>query len=347
MRWRITLAATLLAAASFFVFSPSPAPFILPLPPQSTNHTKPPPNVSPASIARPSPSSVPILKKKEIASETKNPKTYSQQKDTLQRIADQLTQAKQKINALSPAPAPPAPTRIPQAELAAYAQERMVNFVCEAKPGEVTIATGFLVSSRGHILTNAHVVESAVMDTCLIRNGSPARDYAFAKKIFYPTHFAATSTSEEEAGRDVSIWQITRPTAGILLPASFPFLNIDPGYNPRVGDHLSTFSYPAELLSYQVVLSFLYLILSETIVEKADALIIRSAQGLGSQQGSSGGALINPYTKEFTGMIFGVSSLATKDVADRRLYSLTPLAIDRAVFNQTGRHTREYLADQP
>lgn len=241
--------------------------------------------------------------------------------------------------------APPAQAvkeRIPQETLFNRAEERVVNFFCDSGRREVVVATGVIVSAQGHIITNAHIAEDITTDTCLVRLGSPAEDFAYARKMFLPTTYSATSTELENLRKDVSIWKIVRLVDGATLPSSFPFFEINPAVKSQPGDPLATFSYPAELLSSQVIMNYLYLTFSETTVLQVDRYLIESFHGLGSQQGSSGGILVDPYAGTFTGLIFGISG-NSQNVSDRKMYSITPLAIDQVVLEETGAHLQEYL----
>ncbi len=246
-------------------------------------------------------------------------------------------------------PEPEAPKeekkRLPQQTLYAIASERVVNLFCKLDANEVAIATGVIIHADGYILTNAHIT-GVNTEPCLIRRGSPARNFAIASRVFIPPDFSVEKTTRENLSRDIAIWKIT----DVLDPeaaATFPSLAIHPTPQITNGSPLSTFSYPAELLGSQTVISALYLSFSETIVSSHDTHFIESAQGLGSQKGSSGGILLDPYTGEFAGLIFAINDDHSESISERTLFSLTPFAIQETVRTVTGKNLETYLAEKP
>ena len=239
-------------------------------------------------------------------------------------------------------PAAPTPLRLPSQTLYALAAERMVNLFCELPNNEVAIATGVIIHPQGYILTNAHVAEGTGPHTCLIRRGSPARNFAIAERVFTPPGFSTQNHTRENLAEDVAIWKITS-VIGDEIPDTFPFFSIPPAKLPTDGSALATFSYPAELLGSQAIISALYLSFSETYVISHDAYFIESAEGLGSQKGSSGGVLLDPYTGEFTGLIFAINDKKTEYVSERTLFSLTPFAINETIRLATGKDLDAYL----
>lgn len=241
----------------------------------------------------------------------------------------------------------PPKTRLGQSTLYALASERVVNLFCELEKNEVAIATGVIIHSDGYILTNAHVTDTANPKPCLIRNGSPARNYAIAERIFIPPQFSSTSTSRENLAKDIALWKITKVLNDDQSSAKFSALAIRPAFQVTDKAPYATFSYPAELLGSPTIISSLYLSFSETTVQTHDAYFIESIQSLGSQKGSSGGILLDPYTGEFAGLIFAINDEKTKSIAERMLFSLTPFAVNEAVRNATGKDLDAYLAGNP
>ena len=161
-----------------------------------------------------------------------------------------------------------------------------------------------------------------------------------------PPGFSSKSHTRENLANDVAIWKIT----SIIEKKddnTFPFFSIHPANLPTDDTALATFSYPAELLGTQAVVSSLYLSFSETQIVSHDAYFIESAQGLGSQKGSSGGILLDPFTGELAGLIFAVNDIKAEYVSERTLFSLTPFAINEAVRLATGKDLDAYLAELP
>ncbi len=266
---------------------------------------------------------------------------------TLQDLAEKLRAAKEQLELIRLPTRPENRTRISQTELYTFAEERVVNFFCDVGNREVAVATGVIIDARGYILTNAHVIEAPGRPRCLIRHGSPALDFAYAERVFSAPGFDPADSRPENLSRDVAIWRIMQLVEDTPIHLPFPAISVNPTYTVHPGDKLSTFSYPAELLGYQVALSELHLIFSETEVRGSDTWFIESTQGLGSQKGSSGGVLIDPYTKEFAGLIFAINDSKTEAISARTLFSLTPFAVNKTVRTATGLGLEQFFATNP
>jgi hypothetical protein len=263
--------------------------------------------------------------------------------EALQQIADKLNSVKHELESIQLPSTQPVHARIADATLYNSAAERVVNFLCRTKNGEIAVATGVFIDPRGFLITNAHVAEDST-GRCLIRKGSPAQNYVWAEMIFFPTDYTASATSNATLRRDISIWKVVESATKDSLPSTFPSYELDASLQVQDGTKLETFSYPAELLSYSVIINSLYMVFSETDVEAHDSFFIQSVEGVGSQKGSSGGVLIDPYTGKLAGVIFAVSSGESKAIIDRKTYSLTPYAINETVRLQTGKNIPEYLS---
>jgi hypothetical protein len=231
--------------------------------------------------------------------------------------------------------------RLSQNELYDKAKSRVVNFFCY-KTGGIRVASGVMISSKGHILTNAHVAEGFEKGyECMIRQGSPARSIGYAKLIMYPAAYANSKTRQEQAENDVSLWIMSKGAGEEPMPESFPYYDIDEFYFPETNQPLATFSYPSELLGYETLLKSLNMLFAETIVSESDINFILSTSGLSSQIGSSGGVLVDVYKNRFAGIIFGVSNDET--ISKRMLFSLTPNSVARIIKNETGQTLSSFL----
>ena len=316
----------ILAGFSFFVYrqetpaEPSaPIPSLSPLPPVSTPLIETPTTI-PDSIPAEQPT--PLIQPKLEIDPT-----------TLNQIQNEINQAGEILKDIEKQTAPP-PIRISQEELYDKAATRVVNFFCQ-QGNQIRAASGIIISPRGHILTNAHVAEGFDDNfECAIRQGSPARNLAYAKIVMFPKAYTNALTRQEQADNDVSIWKMTRLANGDPLPEAMDYYSIDPTYYPEVNQPLSTFSYPSELLGYETILKSLNMFFAETIVNDFDRDLILSSTGLSSQVGSSGGILVDVYTNNFAGLIFAVSKDA--EINKRKLFSLTPFSINRVTQAETG-----------
>ena len=259
--------------------------------------------------------------------------------DLIQQKIDEANQAIKEIEVKNTPP----PPRLSQQELYDKASSRVVNFFCEYSNG-VETASGVIISPNGYILTNAHVAEAFVNQNyeCKIRQGSPAKNIAYAKIVMFPSTYTSTNKNSWEGhANDVSIWKITRSASGEPITSAFPYYSIDTNYLPKKDQPLATFSYPGELLGYEVLLKNLNMLFGETIVSEFNADFIVSGMSLSSQSGSSGGILADVYTNKFAGLIFGVTT--TTNINERKLFSLSPYSIDRVVRNETGLSLVEFL----
>lgn len=255
-----------------------------------------------------------------------------------------LTSVSDRVTLLEEPPLPIPRERLSQQTLYTIASEHVINMFCEAGEREVAIATGVIIHEKGIILTNAHIVPGDEPQPCLVRRGSPARNYALAERIFTAPRFSPHSASRENLAQDVALWKITKIIEN-KQPQSFSSLPVRATRQPVDGERLSTFSYPAELLGSQTIVSSLHLSFSETVVKSHDAYFIESLQGIGSQKGSSGGVLIDPYTGKFAGLIFAINDAKTESISERTLFSLTPFAVTEAVRTATGKDLDVYLAE--
>ncbi|MDA1334840.1 MAG: hypothetical protein O2794_02385 [bacterium] len=212
----------------------------------------------------------------------------------------------------------------------------IVNLVCPVKKNSFAIATGAIVSPEGHILSVAHLTEGLnIGSKCTLRRGSPARDFASAELLFVPDNYKLATTTNSQAPFDFSIWKIITEDK-----QSFEYWDITTDKILDSNNNVLTLSYAAELNSGSA-LKNLNLLFSLTTVDFDDSYIVRSKSTISAQEGSSGGILVDPYTSNIRGMIFGVSK--DDSVFDRFLFSLNPQAIENALKNETGKTIKEYL----
>lgn len=280
----------------------------------------------------------------------KTEKQTTEELQTIQAAIEALKMSLKTFSESNPAgtSVPPTPkARLPQAELHRIAAQRVVNLLCEEGGGTIAVATGIIINPAGYILTNAHIVDNANKEQeCTVRKGSPALSFAIAKRVFVPSAYAATTSVTEQIKWDMAIWKIKNPAAAgqTPLPETFDALTLDIIHEFFPQEALATFSYPAELLSKEVILSSLYLVFSETAVEGVDENFIQSLAGLGSQQGSSGGALLDPTTGTLVGLIFAVDK--EMEINKRRLFALRASRINEIMKKETGKTLEEYLANK-
>jgi hypothetical protein len=283
---------------------------------------------------------------KGVMSDTQEETTSDDQLRTIQNALNALEMSIKSITPPSEPTPPKQKPRLPQAELHRTASQSVVSLLCDEEGGTIAIATGNIIHPAGYILTNAHIVDKANKEQeCTVRRGSPAQPFAIAKLLFTPTAFTASTSVLEQIKWDMAIWKIDRPSGATPLPETFEALTLDRDHHFSAKEALATFSYPAELLSKEVILTSLYLVFSETEVEAIDEFFIQSLAGLGSQQGSSGGALIDPTSGKFVGLIFAINK--ETEINKRRLFALHPARLGEIMKIETGKTLEEYLAAKP
>jgi len=240
--------------------------------------------------------------------------------------------------------ASPIPTQkdyLPSTIIRERTEESIINFLCKTNDGGSISATGIIISTDGHILSNAHVSENLKENECLVRTGSPARNFAYAELLFIPQKYTDASTDFTRATYDISIWKIIRPVGSTLLPETFPSLAIDYSTVPEANDQFAVLSYPAEVFGAKTILRSLPLLFTNTEVVARSEFFVETKNSLSSQKGSSGGALIDRETTMLRGVIFGVSDAEL--VAERKLFSLLPDWISLVVKEETSHTLQEYI----
>ena len=230
------------------------------------------------------------------------------------------------------------PTRIAENILYERGLEATVNLICRQKDNKYSVATGAIIHDKGYIISNAHIADDlADPPRCTVGRDSPAHKFGEARLIFLPKAYATSSTETERAHHDISIWKLENPsTVG-------KFWELDFASSPAIGEHFLTQSYPAEFLADELFNADLNLLFSSTEVVGADEYLIEAKSSLASQRGSSGGILIDRFTGKVRGIIFGIDNTNTRQINERKLYALTPKAIDETVQKETSKTLVEYL----
>ncbi|MEK7576496.1 MAG: serine protease [Patescibacteria group bacterium] len=218
--------------------------------------------------------------------------------------------------------------------------ESIVNFLCDQGDGKTTVATGVIISSNGYIATNAHIADDLkdVHPTCTVRRGSPAQNFDTARLVWSPKIYHATTSESVRATHDIAIWKLKQTT-------QTSFFDFDYETEPVPNETFLTLSYPAELLSAQIIFQSLSLAFSNTIVTDVGYSIIQSRATISAQHGSSGGVLIDPYTARIRGIIFGINK--TESISNRILYALSPKGINKAILEDTQKTLTDFLAGNP
>ncbi|MDP3764164.1 MAG: serine protease [bacterium] len=240
--------------------------------------------------------------------------------------------------------------RLNQQETAIYelAKKRVVSLVCYR--GSLTgFASGFFISSKGHILTTAHAVYDNMLNMdsdceCDVRQGSPATVIGRAKAIFVPKAYKellGVGNARDAIRYDMAVLE--------MIPQSFSgeevsFYSIDPDYRSSIGHEVMMFGYPSEYKSIDRRFNSLNMFHGLSKIENLDYTYVVVNETQIAQGGSSGGVVFDVVDNKFAGLIFGVSH--GSDPMRRMLYSLIPWAINSVIFNETQQSLDEFVRDR-
>ncbi len=237
-------------------------------------------------------------------------------------------------------------------------KDALVNVYCQYKTDEyirTTTGTGFFISQKGVILTNAHVAQFLLLKNtknadieCVIRNGNPASPKYHAELLYIsPTWIfenADLITEESPRGtgeRDYALLYISKSIDTTPLPTQFPSIPIDTALLSRgvIGTSVVTAGYPAEALIRNGADAELLPVVASTTVgtlytfgsNYADIFSI-SESPVG-EQGASGGPIVT-QSKDVIGLIVTKGDANTEGT--RSLRALTLSYVDRTIIEETG-----------
>jgi hypothetical protein len=248
----------------------------------------------------------------------------------------------------------------PNIPLETQVKDALVNVFCQFKTEDyirTTTGTGFFISPKGVILTNAHVaqflllrdLDDSILDArCVIRSGDPATPKYEAELLYlspaWVAENAALITTESPRGtgeRDYALLYISRSVTEEPLPARFPALPIDITLLPRSlsGTNVITAGYPAEALLRDGARARLAPKAASTTVGElytfgsnyADIFSVsNSAVG---QHGASGGPVVRP-SSGVIGLVVTKGNEETEGTQSLR--ALTLSYVDRTIVDETG-----------
>lgn len=237
----------------------------------------------------------------------------------------------------------------------------LVNIYCQYKTDsyiKTTTGTGFFISSKGVILTNAHVAQFLLLEEsgkqnidvqCVIREGNPAKAKYEAELLYIsPTWIlenASLITSDEPRGtgeRDYALLYVSKSLDGSPLPSLFPAISIDVDLLSRriTGESVLSAGYPAELLFKNGSDADLVPVVASTTIgtlytfgsNYADIFSVsESAVG---EQGASGGPIVHVPDRSVIGLIVTKGDANTE--GSHSLRALTLSYINRTIIEETG-----------
>jgi len=250
---------------------------------------------------------------------------------------------------------------ISSAPLETKLRNSLVNIYCQYRTEEyirTTTGTGFVINSKGVILTNAHVAQFLLLEDsdesdnsveCIIRNGDPATPKYKANLLYISpkwivenadliTHESPRGTGE----RDYALLYISSTLDSTPLPIHFPSVPVDTALLPHgvTGVSVLTAGYPAEVLFKKGSDAELPLVVASSSVgmlytfgsNYADLFSISDSPV--GQQGASGGPIAVTEKGEVIGLIVTKGDEVTE--GEKSLRALTLSYIDRTILEETG-----------
>lgn len=243
----------------------------------------------------------------------------------------------------------------------------LVNIYCWSTNGLLRpiSGSGVFVDAKGVILTNSHVAQYVLLAEsgtvnlqCHIRAGAPAKAAWRAHVLYISPAWIKKHAADIKKDRplgtgehDYALLYAGAPVDGTIRPTAFPYISPDTrdtiGFT---GDQVLAASYPAEFLGTIASNSSLYPVTSLTEIENLYTLdtrtvdVVSIGSVIGAQSGSSGGAVVNAWSR-LIGIITTTSD--GKTTGERDLRAITLSYIDRDLEAQSGSSLAATLERDP
>lgn len=279
--------------------------------------------------------------------------------ENLKKQIDSLSKTVKDLKKISPPPvlSPTAtpPPAVKSADIYNKALGALLNVFClDSKANTYIFGSASIIHPRGYILTNGHLaVHFEDPNTeCILRKGSPARNFARAKVVWLPDQTPKIGVSEIPKN-DVAILKITELADGSALPENFEYFDINKNYIPKIGEKLYSINYPSEFLGVDIALTNMNLVFTIGTVDSfltvddnaADAEGVYLKGELSAQHGSSGGIFLDAQNGDIVGLFVGLTE--GKTTADRMQFMFMSSYINRILTEAKGMGLSEYLATSP
>lgn len=249
------------------------------------------------------------------------------------------------------------------------ARAAVVNIFCKTKSGDAASGSGVVIDDRGIILTNAHIAQYFLLDTfkgvdfitCNIRTGSPAKNTHKGELLYLSSQWIEEHADEINKNNprgtgenDYALIRIIPSENKNTEATSTPiFKTLKPAYGGKGIDKeepILLASYPAGFLGSESINKNLWLIssfssikeiyrFSESSVVPVDIFSIHGT--IGTQEGSSGGAIVNTQNGELLGLAVTRSAGVTTE--ERDLFVLTLQYINTDIKADLQKTLEEFL----
>ncbi|KKW30948.1 MAG: Peptidase S1 and S6 chymotrypsin/Hap [Parcubacteria group bacterium GW2011_GWC2_52_8c] len=236
----------------------------------------------------------------------------------------------------------------------------VVQVVCEQGAGSVSTGSGVIVSPKGIVLTNAHVVDGA--KSCVVKTGNPA-SFAGKLKIVFVGDTSDKIATSPVPKQDFAFGRIYELTATSPIISPFKYLELNAAYSQKIGDGLYSAAYPTELIGGSSLLAggqnLVYTttkIVERYRVDDASNMhdIIELEGSIATQQGSSGSPIISPLGGGVVGIVFGQTNAEIENsfglpskvaTGERTELAFLISYIDRTIRKQKGKSLGEFIEE--
>ena len=292
---------------------------------------------------------------------TSTPELKEVEEEPVQDLKTEIESLKKSVKEISesvilePTPTPPpAPPAVKSEEIYAKGLQASLNIFCYDKTeGVYIMGSGAIIHPSGYVLTNAHLAThfTEAGTECVLRRGSPAKNFANAKVVWIPDQTKKIADGEIPMN-DAAILKITSMTDGSAV-GNLEYFKIDPFYLIKEGERLYSLNYPTEFLGAETALRDANLVFSLGTVEKivtideetstAEGIYLKGE--LSAQHGSSGGIFLDLQNGNVVGLFVGLTEGAT--TADRKQFMFMSSYLERIMVEDKGIGLSAFLASSP
>lgn len=244
----------------------------------------------------------------------------------------------------APAVLPPPAAALSSEAVYQMLDTAVVQVVCGLGNNLYSTGTGIVVSERGVVLTNAHVVNRGT--NCAVRTGNPAK-FAGTLKVLFVGGELPKIPDTEIAAEDLALGLIER-SENSAFRTPFKYLKLDSGYRPTTGDGYYAAAYASEFLGDAVLTSGAQNLVFTTArllgaygidADSSAEEIIELSGNVSTQQGSSGSPILSPKDGAVVAVVFGENKEAeagTPNTSKRTEFAFLVSYLDRLVRQKQG-----------